>query len=143
MGEPEIVSHRPPPDDRFEDTSPPAAHGSRDSRSSRDSRGSHTRRHCGALGLSSGAVRWTVWSPRASAVDLVLIDGDRRRTVAMQPDGHGYFQHVAAEIRDGQRYCYRLDGGPERPDPCSLSQPEGVHGPSAVMRPEHFRWSDK
>ena len=43
---------------------------------------------------------------------------------------------------EGQRYAFRLDGGPERPDPCSLWQPEGVHGPSAVVRPDRFAWTD-
>ncbi|MCZ7525999.1 MAG: malto-oligosyltrehalose trehalohydrolase [Acidimicrobiia bacterium] len=41
----------------------------------------------------------------------------------------------------GNRYRYRLDGDRELPDPASCSQPEGVHGPSAVVDPE-FPWSD-
>ena len=32
--------------------------------------------------------------------------------------------------------------GPERPDPCSLWQPDGVHASSAVIYPERFAWSD-
>jgi maltooligosyltrehalose trehalohydrolase len=45
-------------------------------------------------------------------------------------------------VPEGRRYAFRLDDGPERPDPCSLWQPEGVHGPSAVVRPDRFSWSD-
>ena len=61
----------------------------------------------------------------------------------MEREGRGY--HVAARdgIREGQRYAYRLDGGPERPDPCSLWQPEGVDGPSAVVFPDRFSWTDR
>jgi maltooligosyltrehalose trehalohydrolase len=54
----------------------------------------------------------------------------------------GYFSYAAANITEGQRYAYCLDGGPERPDPASRWQPDGVHQPSAVLRPEHFTWSD-
>ncbi|MGH7227382.1 MAG: alpha-amylase family glycosyl hydrolase, partial [Gemmataceae bacterium] len=89
-----------------------------------------------------GSVRWRLWAPRARQVELVLLDGDRRRTVAMQPENQGFFHHTEAKIIEGQRYAYRLDGGAERPDPCSLWQPDGVHGPSALVRPEHFSWTD-
>jgi maltooligosyltrehalose trehalohydrolase len=54
----------------------------------------------------------------------------------------GLFHHEETNVSEGQRYSYRLDGGPERPDPCSLWQPDGVHGPSAVVFPRRFGWSD-
>src|SRR5207248_1823241 len=54
----------------------------------------------------------------------------------------GYFRLTRPEVPEGQRYAYRLDGGPVRPDPASLWQPDGVHGPSAVVRPGRFAWSD-
>ncbi|CAA9442271.1 MAG: GH13_10 / GH13 / GH13_9 / GH13_36 / GH13_ 11 / GH13_20, partial [uncultured Phycisphaerae bacterium] len=104
-------------------------------------------RRCGAVGLPDGSVRWRVWAPLAGRVDLVLIDGERRRTVAMRPDDNnveepGHFAHVEPNVPDGQRYAYKLDGGEERQDPCSLSQPDGVPGPSAVVRPARFSWTD-
>jgi maltooligosyltrehalose trehalohydrolase len=74
-------------------------------------------------------------------VELVLVD-DGRRAFPMQAEPRGFFQQALPDIPEGQRYAYRLDGGPERPDPASLSQPEGVHGPSAVVRPERFAWTD-
>ena len=60
----------------------------------------------------------------------------------MQPEEGGYHRHEEADVPEGRRYAFRLDGGPERPDPCSLWQPEGVHGPSAVVRPDRFAWTD-
>jgi maltooligosyltrehalose trehalohydrolase len=60
----------------------------------------------------------------------------------MEPAAHGYFEHTKPTANSGQRYAFRLDGGPERPDPCSLFQPDGVHGPSAVIRPREFVWTD-
>ena len=81
-------------------------------------------RSCGGSGL-----RWP------AEVTLVLIDGDERREIAMTRESRGYHCAVRDGVREGQLYAYRLDGGPERPDPCSLWQPEGVDGPSAVVFP--------
>lgn len=100
-------------------------------------------RRCGAVGAGPGSVRWRVWAPRAQQVSLVLIDGAARREVSMQPEGQGYHGHVEQGVLPGRCYAYRLDGEPERPDPCSLWQPEGVHGPSAVVLPERYRWTDR
>jgi maltooligosyltrehalose trehalohydrolase len=75
-------------------------------------------------------------------VELVLIDGASRQAHAMEAETRGYFRLALPNVREGQRYAYRLDGGPERPDPASLWQPDGVHAPSAVVRPERFAWSD-
>jgi maltooligosyltrehalose trehalohydrolase len=38
---------------------------------------------------------------------------------------------------------YRLDGGEPRPDPAARFQPAGVHGPSQVVDPGAYDWSDK
>jgi maltooligosyltrehalose trehalohydrolase len=100
-------------------------------------------RRCGASALANGAVRWRVWAPRAPQVELVLIEDGRRRVLPMQAEGRGFYSLTRAEIPEGQRYAYRLGGGPERPDPASLWQPEGVHGPSAVVRPKDFPWTDR
>ena len=43
----------------------------------------------------------------------------------------------------GSRYKYRLDRGQSYPDPASRFQPEGVHGPSEVVDPLAFQWSDE
>jgi maltooligosyltrehalose trehalohydrolase len=99
-------------------------------------------RRTGAIWRADGSVLWRVWAPLARKVTLVLIDGDERREIAMQKEGRGY--HLATEpvVRDGQLYVYQLDGGPDRPDPCSLWQPHEVDGPSAVVFPDRFSWTD-
>ncbi len=102
----------------------------------------HGVRRCGAVAGPGGAVRWRVWAPQAKKVELVLIDEGQRRVLRMQPEEGGFFRAEAADVPEGQRYAYRLEDGPERPDPCSLWQPEGVHGPSAVVRPGRFAWTD-
>ncbi len=102
-----------------------------------------TVRSCGALELRDGSVSWRLWAPRAKQVELVFVDGDRRRAAPMRREERGFFQHTETNVPVGQHYAYRLDGGPERPDPCSLLQPDSVHGPSAVVLPSRFAWTDR
>jgi maltooligosyltrehalose trehalohydrolase len=59
----------------------------------------------------------------------------------MQREGGGYFRALE-RVTPGTAYGYRLDGGDDLPDPASRSQPFGVHGPSAVVDPAAFAWSD-
>ena len=62
--------------------------------------------------------------------------------IPMERELSGYFMQETVGIGEGQRYGFRLNGGPLRPDPASRWQPEGVHRPSAVFCPEHFFWTD-
>jgi len=99
-------------------------------------------RRCGALDLRDGRVCWRVWAPAAKRVELVLYDAGEHRVRPMEWEEGGYYSHTEADVAEGQRYAYRLNGGPERPDPCSLWQPDGVHRPSAVLYPRRFAWTD-
>jgi maltooligosyltrehalose trehalohydrolase len=56
--------------------------------------------------------------------------------------GEGYWELHAPDVRAGDRYSYRLDGSRTLPDPASRFQPEGVHGPSQVIDPHAFEWTD-
>jgi maltooligosyltrehalose trehalohydrolase len=99
---------------------------------------------CGALTRSHDSICWRVWAPHASTVTLVLHDapGSERREIAMQPERDGYFVATEPHVAEGQLYSYRLDDGPERPDPASRCQPRGVHQPSAVVRLDRYEWSE-
>jgi len=57
-------------------------------------------------------------------------------------EGGGYFSGVVACSRAGDLYRYRLDGGECFPDPASRFQPDGPFGPSQVVDPDRFSWSD-
>ena len=100
-------------------------------------------RRTGAIGCEDGSILWRVWAPFAGVVTLVLFDGDERREIAMERGARGHHLTRLKVTPEGSRYAFRLDGGPERPDPCSLWQPEGVDGPSAVVFPERFSWTDQ
>jgi maltooligosyltrehalose trehalohydrolase len=61
---------------------------------------------------------------------------------ALAPTGDGTFAGIFADVSPGDLYAYRLDGEGPFPDPASRFQPQGVHGPSAVVNPRAFVWSD-
>jgi maltooligosyltrehalose trehalohydrolase len=89
------------------------------------------------LGKSS---EFCVWAPRAARVDLRLVE-PVERIVPMEANGRGYHYAAVPAVEPGCRYFYRLDGGPDRPDPASRRQADGVHGPSEVICDE-FPWTD-
>ena len=89
-----------------------------------------------------GVVGARVWAPARKTVDLVL-DSNRARTWRLAPEGDGYFAGEIAGLKAGDRYWLRLDGLTLRPDPVSRYQPDGPHGPSAIVDPDAFTWSDQ
>jgi maltooligosyltrehalose trehalohydrolase len=87
-----------------------------------------------------GGVHFRVWAPIRKRVEVVF-EGGSADPVPLEPEGNGYFSG-AAQTRAGTRYRYRLDGAPTFPDPASRFQPDGPHGPSEVVDPAAFRWTD-
>jgi maltooligosyltrehalose trehalohydrolase len=99
--------------------------------------GSPHRLAFGAVPTAPGRVRFRVWAPNASSV-AVRLDGALHE---LQPvDGGVHEGEVDWEA--GDDYTYVLDGRDEWPDPCSRSQPEGIYGPSRIVDPGAFVWSD-
>ena len=122
----------------------------------------------GALPEPDGT-RFTVWAPLAERLELVVEQPapppDRRRdaaprepsprdhapreqrdpepgTFALRRAGAGLFTRVVRGVGPGTRYRLRIDGRGPFPDPASRFQPQGVHGPSQVIDPRAFPWSD-
>ncbi|MBX5489623.1 MAG: malto-oligosyltrehalose trehalohydrolase [Chloroflexi bacterium] len=95
----------------------------------------------GATLLGDGRCEFRVWAPRCQQVALHLL-APRDRLLPLTPERRGYFAAVVDDVPAGALYRYRLDGQRERPDPASRYQPEGPHGPSAVVDPRAFRWTD-
>jgi len=87
-------------------------------------------------------MEWRVWAPYAKTVDLIVIDGAARRVEAMTAEPHGYFCFRGGSASHGQQYAYSLDKGPDRADPASRWQPNGVTQPSAIVLPSRFQWTD-
>jgi maltooligosyltrehalose trehalohydrolase len=93
--------------------------------------------------LPEGGIRFTVWAPRSREVTVAFADNrGKDRSLRLEPGADGLFTGVVENDREDCDYWYRLDGGPPRPDPVSRSRPAGVHGPTRVVNPADFEWSD-
>ncbi|MFC1893046.1 malto-oligosyltrehalose trehalohydrolase [Chloroflexota bacterium] len=95
----------------------------------------------GATYLGNGRCRFVVWAPFAQTMEVHILS-PRERVVPLERYDRGYHQAHIEDVAPGSRYLYRLDGKKERSDPASRSQPDGVHGPSAVID-SHFPWDDE
>jgi maltooligosyltrehalose trehalohydrolase len=93
--------------------------------------------------LDEGGVNFRVWAPRRRQARLVLEDHDPPRIIPLQPEGNGYHSISSVEATGGALYRFQLDDDPIRyPDPASRFQPDGPHGPSQVIDPRAFQWTD-
>ncbi|HEY7295392.1 MAG TPA: alpha-amylase family glycosyl hydrolase, partial [Dehalococcoidia bacterium] len=94
--------------------------------------------------LAGEQATFRVWAPAAQRVELEIDAGTRTHlTLSPDPAGEGLWSAEVEGLPVGTRYRYRLDGGAPLPDPCSRFQPQGVHGPSALVDLAAFRWSDQ
>lgn len=96
----------------------------------------------GSLGAipEGDRVRFRVWAPLASSVAAV-VEG-QPSPIPLEPSADGFFSGLCAGVEAGDRYRYRVDGRGPFPDPASRYQPLGVHGPSEVIDPSRFAWTD-
>lgn len=80
-----------------------------------------------------------VWAPKAESV--ICRTYQPNTDIFLYPQAYGYWSVVSREITAGQRYHFVVDGE-VLPDPVSRSQPDGVHGASAVVD-LRFDWTDQ
>jgi maltooligosyltrehalose trehalohydrolase len=102
----------------------------------------------GASLQPDGTAMFLVWAPDADHVEVVLGDGEEREPMPLDgPDERGYYRGgsgSAGNVGPGTRYRFRLDRDEARTfaEPASRWQPDGVHGPSAIIDTSEFRWTD-
>src|ERR1700686_428237 len=105
----------------------------------------------GAELIGEGRTHFRVWAPKAKRLEVV-IEGkweNSRGTKAaptfqeLEREARGYFSG-AITTSAGTLYRFRVDGAENyHPDPASRFQPEGPHGPSCVVDPAQFQWTDR
>jgi maltooligosyltrehalose trehalohydrolase len=86
-----------------------------------------------------GTATIKVWAPAAKNVGLRL--ADRKADLKLNKIDFGYWELLTTQIKPGDIYHLIVDDK-ELPDPASLSQPEGVHGPSEAISLNDFEWMD-
>ncbi|MCW2957462.1 MAG: treZ [Solirubrobacterales bacterium] len=90
----------------------------------------------GTTVLGDGRVRFRVWAPKPEAVAVRLPSGDHPLTDV----GLGVWE-AEVQASPGEDYWYVLDGR-RVPDPCTRFQPKGLRGPSRIVDPDAFAWTD-
>jgi maltooligosyltrehalose trehalohydrolase len=88
-------------------------------------------------------VRFRLWATGARTISLVLHDGAAAGVHLVGSDGEGVYDRIILGAAAGDRYSYLVDDGEQRPDPASRFQPEGLHGPSQIVDPSAFLWTDR
>src|SRR5262249_28038617 len=103
----------------------------------------HRRLPVGAEPTAEG-VHFRVWAPKRRRGGVVLEGGAGAGAgVELAREADGYHSGLVAPARPGTLYRFRLDGDRYLyPDPVSRFQADGPHGPSRVVDPTAFTWTD-
>ncbi|MFL5788163.1 MAG: malto-oligosyltrehalose trehalohydrolase [Flavisolibacter sp.] len=96
------------------------------------------KRNHGVVFLPNGQTEINVWSPDSEKVEIKLTGGKK---YSLSKVDHGYWHLLTEELKANEYYTFVLNGEKEVPDPASLLQPEGVHGPSLAIDLT-FNWTD-
>jgi maltooligosyltrehalose trehalohydrolase len=96
--------------------------------------------------LAVGGAAFRVWAPAHRHVSVVLEDASGAALIerSLQAQSDGYFSAIVDEAVAGSRYRFRPgSAGDLVPDPASRFQPLGPNGPSELIDPSTFRWTDR
>ncbi|PYJ29202.1 MAG: malto-oligosyltrehalose trehalohydrolase [Verrucomicrobia bacterium] len=98
----------------------------------------------GAEVIGENRTHFRLWAPKARQLDLVVerTAGSKRTLHPLTPEADGYFSGIA-NIGAGTRYWFRVNSSEKfYPDPASRFQPDGPHGPSCIVDPRQFPWTN-
>ena len=98
----------------------------------------------GAEVIGENQTHFRVWAPKTRELDVVIEPGQnpKRTFHALSPEQGGYYSG-ALDVGVDTRYWFRVNSGEKfYPDPTSRFQPEGPHGPSCIIDPRQFQWTD-
>lgn len=88
---------------------------------------------------------YAVWAPTVESVEVHIgvTSDDEQSTVDVQPMERGEDGWWRLETEPASdRYAFSIDGDDPRPDPRSLSQPDGVHAASRIVDLSAHDWRD-
>jgi malto-oligosyltrehalose trehalohydrolase len=90
--------------------------------------------------LTRAGVHFRLWAPKHETIGLAI--AGEERTHSMSAVGDGWHELEVPGCGPGALYQFILPDGLRVPDPASRFQPQDVHGPSEVIDPNAFRWSE-
>lgn len=93
-------------------------------------------RRLGATPVDDGLVEFRVWALHVGEIRVRV--GDREH--ALTHVAHGIHE-ARVPARAGEDYVYVL-GADQLPDPATRHQPAGLRGPSRIVDPRAFTWTD-
>jgi maltooligosyltrehalose trehalohydrolase len=99
----------------------------------------------GAEPQPSGGAHFRVWAPSRKTVEVMLEcsgAGGGAVPYELAREDNGYFSGIILHAAPDMLYRYRLDRKNSYPDPASRFQPDGPHGPSQIIDPGEFGWTD-
>ncbi|QJW98091.1 malto-oligosyltrehalose trehalohydrolase [Frigoriglobus tundricola] len=92
--------------------------------------------------VTDAGVHFRLWAPRHRRARVVVETGRATGEHPLEPEPNGYFSGRVAGVVAGDLYRFRLDEKDLLLDPASRFQPDGPRGPSQVVDPKAFAWTD-
>ena len=99
------------------------------------------KRELGLTFTDQNEAKVVVWAPQAKQV-AIRLDG-QGTAIPLEKEAMGYWCTQTKQIKPGDLYWVVLNGEKELIGPASLSQPQGVHGPSQAFDTDFFYWEDQ
>lgn len=93
------------------------------------------------VAYANGKANVTVWAPLKEKVELKVY-GKQEWNLPLEKNEWGFWETQTDKLKPGDLYKFVINGDQAFPDPASLAQPQGVHGPSQVTD-SHFPWTDE
>lgn len=92
--------------------------------------------------LQEGGAAFRVWAKNHQEV-LVRINDQQEHHLPRDAEADGFFSGFVPDVRAGDTYKFVLSEKGVFPDPASRFQPDGPHGPSQLIDPTKFSWTDR
>ncbi|MBX9692671.1 MAG: hypothetical protein K2Z81_09830, partial [Cyanobacteria bacterium] len=93
-----------------------------------------------------GSIEFRIWAPQAKAVNLLLYtdsSSKQHKKIELTAGPDFWFSLRSYDAKVGSRYHFQIDDDYIVPDPASRYQPGDVHGPSQVIDPNSFTWTQE
>jgi maltooligosyltrehalose trehalohydrolase len=89
---------------------------------------------------ANGEAEVLLWAPLIEKVVLAVAGSNQH--IPLIKEEFGYWSATSDKLKPGDLYKFVLDEEKELPDPASVAQPEGVHGPSLALDIKNYKWTD-